>query len=368
MNSAAPARAIDVALVAGGTGGHVYPAIAVADALRGLDPSVHVDFAVDARPASADAVRRAGFEPEILPMSRGLQRGRSFSQVAATFGAFFALMRSFGRSVRWLRATRPAAVVGFGAYVTVPVVLAARLLRIPVVVHEQNGVPGLANRLAVRLGARAATSVPGTPLRGAILIGNPIRAQIVGIERQPQSPPLVAFVGASLGAGVLNECALDLYDRWRDRTDVAVRLVSGADLHDACRTRLDALRSDGDRLEFDLVPYEHDMAGLYARATLMVTRGGGTVMELAAVGMPAVVVPWPGATEDHQSANARAVAAVGGAVHVPESECDVDRIAAAIDALLADPQRLASMSAAMRGFARPDAAETMARLVLEAAA
>ncbi len=368
MNGAARSRTVDVAFVAGGTGGHVYPAIAVADALRGLDSSVTVAFAVDARAASAEAVRRAGYEPEVLPISRGLQRGRTVAQVLATIRSFVALVRSFVRSVRWLRRTRPAAVVGFGAYVTVPVVLAARLLRIPVVVHEQNGVPGLANRLAVRLGARAATSVPGTPLREALLTGNPIRAQIVGVERRPQTPPLVAFVGASLGAQVLNDCALDLYDRWRDRVDIAVRLVSGADLHDACRARLDGLRSTDDRLDFELVPYEHDMAGLYGRATLMVTRGGGTVMELAAVGMPAIVVPWSGATEDHQTANARAVAAAGGALHVPEPECRADRVAAAIDELLSNPQRLTSMSAAMREFARPDAAGALARLVLEVAA
>ncbi len=367
MSRAARARPNGVALVAGGTGGHVYPAIAVADALIDIAPTVRTHFAVDARPASGEAVRRSGYEPLVLPMARGLQRSLRLRDVWDSCVAAIAVVRSFVRSVVWLRRIRPAAVVGFGAYVTVPVVMAARVLRIAVVVHEQNGVPGLANRLAVRLGARAAISVPGTSLRNAVLTGNPIRPEIVRIVRDPQSPPLVAFVGASLGARVLNEGALDLYDRWRDRDDVALRLVSGVDHYDDCRARLDALRRPDDRLAFELVAYEYDMAGLYTRASLMVTRSGGTIMELAAAGMPAIVVPWDGATEDHQSANARAVAEAGGARPIREIECDGARLAAEIDSLVSDPEALTKMSEAMRAFARPDAAAALAELVLRTA-
>jgi UDP-N-acetylglucosamine--N-acetylmuramyl-(pentapeptide) pyrophosphoryl-undecaprenol N-acetylglucosamine transferase len=344
----------------------VYPAIALAEQLRADDPELTIRFVVDARPASAEAVRRAGFECTVLPLHRGLQRSLRPAAIVASLRAGLALVASVALALWAVLRARPAVVVGFGAYVTVPVVLAARARRVPILVHEQNGTPGLANRLAVRLGARAAVSVPGTALRDAVLTGNPIRADIVDVRRRPVDPPLVAFVGASLGAGVLNDVALGLYDRWRDRDDVAIQLVTGPDRFAACTPRLAALRRAGDRLDFVMVPFEHDMAGLYEHASIMVTRGGGSIWELAASGMPAIVVPWAGATDDHQSANAAALAAAGGAVHLPERECTVERMAQELDALLADPQRRRAMGEAMRGLARPDAAIRLAELVHEA--
>lgn len=355
----------DLLLVAGGTGGHVYPAIAVARALAATHPSARTRFAVDARPASREAVERAGFDADVVPIRRGLQRGRSWAAMRANARVALELVRAVAASWRLLRSARPRAVVGFGAYVSLPVIALARLRRVPVVVHEQNGHPGLANRIAVRLGARPAVSVPGTPLRGAVVTGNPVRPEIAATQRRPVVPPLVSVVGASLGAGVLNDATLDLYDRWRDRDDVAVDLVTGPALYDSCAARLDAQRRTEDRLVFRMVPYEHDMARLYRDATIMVTRGGGSVWELAAVGMPAIVVPWAGAAEDHQTANARACADVGGAVHLPESECDGARLATELDLLLADAERLERMSAAMHSLARPDAARAVADLVSE---
>lgn len=343
----------------------MFPAIAVAGALLDAHPGLRVGIVVDARPASAEAVRRAGFEPTILPLRRGLQRSVAPRAIAGSARAAFDLLRSLVRSWCWLRARGPKVVVGFGAYVTVPVTVAARSLRIPVVVHEQNGYPGLANRLAVRIGARAAVSVPGTPLRGAVVTGNPIRPEIVHVRRSPIEPPLVAIVGASLGAAVLNDAGLGLFDRWRGRSDLALRLVTGPDRFEACAGQLVRLRRADDRIDFVMLPYEHDMAGLYARASVMVTRGGGSVWELAAAGMPAIIVPWSGASEDHQTTNALACERAGGAVHLPERGCTPARLEAEIDALLASPARLLAMSEAMRAYARPDAAQQVAALVCE---
>lgn len=353
----------DLLVVAGGTGGHVYPAIAVARAFTAMHPSARIRFVVDARPASREAVERAGFDLDVVPIRRGLQRGRSWASLRANARVGLDLMRSIVVSWRLLRSVRPRAVVGFGAYVSLPVIALARLRRVPVVVHEQNGRPGLANRIAVRLGARPAVSVPGTPLRGAIVTGNPVRPDIVAAARRPVVPPLVGVVGASLGAGVLNDATLALCDRWRGRDDVAVELVTGPAHYDSCAARYGAMRCDDDRLSVQIVAYEHDMARLYADATIMVTRGGGSVWELAAVGMPAIVVPWAGAAEDHQTANARACAEAGAAVHLPESECDGARLATELDALLADGDRLERMSLAMHSLARPDAARAVAHLL-----
>jgi UDP-N-acetylglucosamine--N-acetylmuramyl-(pentapeptide) pyrophosphoryl-undecaprenol N-acetylglucosamine transferase len=236
-------------------------------------------------------------------------------------------------------------------------------------VHEQNAAPGLANRVAVRMGARAAVSLPGTPLRGAVLTGNPVRAEIAAVERDPDpARPLVTVFGGSLGAGRLNDAALDLYDRWRDRADVAVHHVTGARNYEACATRLAAARHPTDTLQYELVGYEDHMEQLYARTTLAVCRAGAiTVAELAAAGVPAVLVPLPGAPGDHQARNADALVDAGAAVVVPDAECDATRLDSELRGLLADPGRLDAMSAKARALGRPDAAARLADLVEEVA-
>src|SRR2546429_5659089 len=145
---------------------------------------------------------------------RGLQRRLTFANVRAAWDT----TRAFVRARRIIRQTQPSVVVGVGGYASLPCLLAARLARAPVVVHEQNAAPGLANRVAVRMGAKPAVSLPGTPLRGAIVTGNPIRGEIATTRRTPDpARPLVAVFGGSLGSGRINEAALDLYDRCRDR-------------------------------------------------------------------------------------------------------------------------------------------------------
>jgi UDP-N-acetylglucosamine--N-acetylmuramyl-(pentapeptide) pyrophosphoryl-undecaprenol N-acetylglucosamine transferase len=344
-------------LAAGGTGGHVYPAIAVAQALvaRGHH-TAELRFTVDARPATAEAVVRAGFAYDALPVDAGVRRGAARANLAAIAAAIRATAMAF----RLVRRHQPRVVIGFGAYASMPLVLAARAMRVPVVVHEQNAHPGIANRVAVRLGARAATSLPGTPLRNAVVTGNPVRPAIAAVARAPVTPPVVAIAGGSLGSGLLNEVGLGLHDRWRARDDVALEHVTGARYIDDCRGRV-VIRSD-DRLRYRLVGYEHDMPALYSRATVMITRSGGSVAELAAAGMPAILVPWADAAGDHQSANARTFAHAGAAVVLTEHECTAERVAAEVDALLGDPGLLASMSRASCGLARPGAADAVAAL------
>jgi UDP-N-acetylglucosamine--N-acetylmuramyl-(pentapeptide) pyrophosphoryl-undecaprenol N-acetylglucosamine transferase len=238
------------------------------------------------------------------------------------------------------------------------------------VVHEQNAAPGLANRIAVRLGARAAVSLPGTPLPGAVVTGNPVRAAVVAVERRPSPDhPLVAVFGGSLGARRLNEATAELYDRWRGRADVRVHHVSGAAGHTAAEAALAGGRRPGDALDYRLLRYEDRMPDLYAATSIAVCRAGATtVAELAAAGVPSVLVPLPGAPGDHQTRNAEALVAAGAAVLVPDAECTGARLAAELEPLLADPARLEKMSAAARTLARPGAAADLARLVEAAAA
>ena len=352
-------------ITGGGTGGHVYPALALADALvaRG-HPRETVRFVGARRGLEARVVPEAGYAIDLLP-GRGLQR----RVTAANLRAGWDTLTAFARARSIVRQSRPAVVVGVGGYASLPTLVAARLQRIPAVVHEQNAAPGLANRVAVRMGARAAVSLPGTPLRGAVLTGNPVREEIAAVRRDPDpARPLVTVFGGSLGAGRLNDAALGLYERWRDRTDVGVHHVTGPRNHEVCAARLAASRRPSDTLDYELVGYEDHMERLYARTTLAVCRAGAiTVAELAAAGVPSVLVPLPGAPGDHQTRNADALVGAGAAVVVPDAECDATRLDAELRGLLADPARLAAMSANGRTLGRPDAAARLADVVEEVA-
>ncbi len=358
------------ALVAGGgTGGHVYPALALADALvaRGHDRT-SVRFLGASRGLEARAVPDAGYEIDLLP-ARGFQRGISPQHLVDNVRMVGAMTIAVVRAVGIVRRLRPRVVVGVGGYASLPGVLAARVLRIPVVIHEQNAVPGLANKIAARLGARVAVSFADTDLPGATVIGNPVRASLATLVRSPDAArPLLGVVGGSLGSPRLNDAALDLYDRWRERGDVQVRHIAGTRHYDDCRARLDLLHRTQDTLEYELVPYEDQMDHFYGRTSLAVCRSGAiTVAELAAAGVPSVLVPWPGAAGDHQTDNARVMERAGAAVLLPDAQADGAHLDAVARELLLDPDRLTSMSAAARALARPDAADRLAELVEETA-
>jgi UDP-N-acetylglucosamine--N-acetylmuramyl-(pentapeptide) pyrophosphoryl-undecaprenol N-acetylglucosamine transferase len=351
-------------LAAGGTGGHLYPAIALADALvaRGHDRA-SIRFVGARGHLEATVVPDAGYAIDLLP-GRGLQRRLTLANLATIWEAVQATWRAVGLVRRY----RPAVVVGFGSYAALPTVVAARLLRRPTVVHDRDAAPGLGNRIGVWLGARAATSLPTTALKGAILVGNPVRADLRAIERRPQDPPLVAFMGGSQGALTVNRAALGLYDRWRSRTDVAVHHVCGPSHVDDAFARLTALRQADDTLEYQLVAYEDDVAGLLERVAVVVGRSGAsTVAELTAAGVPSLLVPLPGSPGDHQTRNARVLVDVGAAILVADDECDGPRLDRDLSPLLAEPSRLATMGEAARTLGRPDAADRLADLVEETA-
>jgi undecaprenyldiphospho-muramoylpentapeptide beta-N-acetylglucosaminyltransferase len=354
-------------ITGGGTGGHVYPALALADELvaRGhARGSIH--FVGAERGLEATAVPEAGYAIDLLP-GRGLDRARSLDALRRNLRTTGDTVMALVRAAQIVRRTSPAVVVGVGGYASLPALVAARLHGIPAVIHEADAHPGLANRIAVRLGARAAVSLPGTPLRAAVVTGNPIRPEIVRVQRAPLVPPVVAVVGGSLGAQRINRATLGLYDRWRARDDVVIHHVTGARGYEECREELSGLRVPGDSLDYRLIRYEDHMDTLYANATVMVCRSGGMTAELAAVGMPSILVPLPGAPGDHQTRNAEVFVRAGAGVMVPDAELDGDRLASALDALLADPPRLRAMGEAARSLGRTDATARFADLVEEVA-
>ncbi len=356
-------------ITGGGTGGHVTPALAIADALIASGHGrEELRFVGAVRGLEAEAVPAAGYDIDLLTLD-GIQRSLRPRDVLRSCRSIGYFVVAVGTCLRMLRRLRPSVVVGVGGYASAPAVIAARLLRLPTMVHEQNAVPGLVNRIAVRCGAKPAVSFLPSPWRDAVVTGNPIRTDVAATTRHEAAPPLLAVVGGSLGAGRLNAVALDLYDRWRHRDDLAVFHIAGPTRLEECAERLRTRRAAGDRLDYGLVGFETDMAGLYGRAAVLLCRAGATtVAEVSTVGVPAVYVPWSGSAEGQQAANAAAACAAGAAVMVADDDCDVHHVGPIVEALLADVAAREAMAAAAREMGRPGAAAALAARIEAVAA
>ena len=360
------------ALIAGGgTGGHLLPGLAVAQALvaRGHDPST-IHFVGSNTGFEARVVPSAGFTLDELP-GRGIQRRLTVENVLALVG----LVRAGWRALRIVHRHRPRVVVALGGYASVACGLAAVVWRVPIVVLEQNKRAGAANRLVGWRARAAAVAFEDTDLPRAVVTGNPLRADVREAAEHPDrdtarvklglpaNRTVIGVFSGSLGARRINEAVRELATRWSDRSDLAIRHVIGRrDYQDFAGRALAPAA-----LVYQVVEYEEHMDSLLAAVDLAVTRAGGSVAELAAFGVPAVLVPLPIATRDHQTANAEVFAAAGAAVVVADHELTTDRLEAELTPLLADPARRAAMARAMRAHAHLDAADRVAALVEECA-
>jgi len=356
----------------GGTAGHVVPGRAIAGELveRGLARE-QVHYVGSARGIETRLVPEAGFPLTVLP-GRGIQRRFAI----ANLGAILGLLAAVVTGVRLVRRLRPAVVIGLGGYASVPCVIGAVVWRVPIVLAEQNAVPGAANRLASRFAKACAVSFEGTDLPRATWTGNPVRPEVLAVaeageaERREararldidENRTMVAVFGGSLGARRINHAVADASAEWGERVDLAVRHVSGTRDHAELIDRLSAV--DHGALAYELVEYEDDMPSVYCAADIVLCRAGASsVAELMVTGVPSILVPLPGAPGDHQTANARALVDAGAAVLVADAELDADRVRAEIEALLVDPERRGTMRAAARSVARPDAARAVVDLI-----
>lgn len=360
----------------GGTGGHVLLALATARALaaRGHRPE-EIALVGSRRGQEADLLAGEDFPVVLLP-GRGIARRLDAATLRANLGAAAGIVSATARAVALLVRDRPKVVVSVGGYASFPADLAALVLGIPLVLVNIDAVPGLVHRLLGRFAAASAVSFPGTPLPRAVVTGTAVRREIadaadrsaeaVARARRALGLPLdrrvVAVVGGSLGAGRVNEATAGLARRWSARKDVVLYHVVGR------RNWDDAMKSVDGPLDYRVVPFEDRMALLYQACDVLVCRAGAvTVAEVAVAGVPAVVVPLPGAPGDHQTANARALVDVGAGILVPDERCDPATLAGTLDALLADPERLASMRQAALRLGRPDAADRVAEVVTRCA-
>jgi UDP-N-acetylglucosamine--N-acetylmuramyl-(pentapeptide) pyrophosphoryl-undecaprenol N-acetylglucosamine transferase len=372
------ARPLSLLVAAAGTGGHVFPGIAQARTVLEYDPAATIRFAGTTRGIETRVVPEAGFELDLLPvqpLSRRLAR--------ETLLAPFAAVAGVAAARRLIRRHRFDVVCGMGGYVTLPVAVAARLERVPVVLHEQNAVPGIANRLAARVASRIALGVKeaatGFPPGRTVVVGNPVRPELARLDRQglhaeglaafgldPERRTLFVF-GGSQGAQRINQALVAATGHWPQPERVQVLHACGRRDEADIRAAWAAADPEGRGLLVKVVPFIERMDLAYAAADLALTRAGAVTMaELTATGTPAVMVPLPHAAADHQAANARAVAAAGGAVVVDDAALDGASLARAAAPLLADPDRLAAMGRAMRELGHPAAGEELAALVVEA--
>ncbi len=359
-----------VLLAGGGSAGHTSPLLATADALRRLDATVEVTALGTPRGLEGRVVPEAGYPLEMIPPVPLPRRPNAdLVRVPARLrGAVKGALAVVDR-------IRPDVVVGFGGYVSVPAYLAARRRHLPIVVHEGNALPGIANKLGARFTTHVATSFPETPLRHASYVGLPIRRMISTLDRTALREearrtfgldadlPTVLVFGGSQGARRLNQSVSAAADAF-DAAGVQVLHVVGASNWEPQRRETEPERE----VPYVVVPYVDRMDLAYAAADLVVCRAGAnTVTEVASVGLPAVFVPLP-IGNGEQDLNARPVVDAGGGLLVQDGAFTPEWVSGTVPALAADRDRLAAMSAAASGLIPRDADEKLARIVLDAGA
>lgn len=341
-------------MLAGGTGGHVYPALAVALELR--ERGFELQWIGTNRGLEARVLGEHSIPLQILPM-RGLRGKGLLQQVQALVLLLISLLQSLWLMLRF----RPAVVVGMGGYVSFPAALAAWMLRRPLMLQEQNAIAGSANRALARFASRIATGFPNV-LSGhpqALYLGNPVRAALRRVGENQSwhwdatRPLQILVLGGSLGAQSLNEAipavaqTFGIRCRWRHQ-------CGEAHLADTQR-----IYAGMDSLDVDLSAFIDDMEAAYAWADLVICRAGAlTVAELAVTGRPSILVPLPGAIDDHQTVNARFLSDASAALLL--SQAELPRLAHHLSTLLDSPELLANMASAARTCARPDATAAIA--------
>jgi UDP-N-acetylglucosamine--N-acetylmuramyl-(pentapeptide) pyrophosphoryl-undecaprenol N-acetylglucosamine transferase len=358
-----------ILLAAGGTGGHLFPAEALGVEL--IRRGHRVRLVTDAR-----ALRYTGLftkdTMDVVPSETVRSRTPwSLARTGATLAAGTLV------ALNLMRRLKPAAVVGFGGYPTVPPLLAARLFGVPTLVHEANAVLGRANRFLSSRVSAIATSLPGVLDRDPALagktttVGTPMRPAILAAAAvkfaapEPNGPLRLLVVGGSQGARVMADIVPGAIERLEP--SLWNRLILTQQVREEDMTRVRAVY-DRLKINAELAPFFVDLPALLASSQLVISRSGaGTVAELGAIGRPSILVPLPGAIDQDQFANAGVLAQANGAIRIAQGDFTPDRLAAEISSLAAEPARLTAMATAARGVGRLDAAERLADLVAKVA-
>lgn len=358
----------------GGTGGHIYPAITIARAIAGLT-DCEILFVGTKTGLEADIVPKEGFAFATVDAG-GLERRLTL----ANFRALFRAASGLFQSLALVRRFRPDLVIGTGGYVCGPVLLTASLLGVPTIIQEQNVIPGVTNRILARFVRKIAVGYPeagqffGAGGDKVFVTGNPVRPAVLNATRQQG---LAAFglaadrltllvAGGSRGARTLNTAMVEVHRRFAGRGNLQILHVTGQNEYNNI---VGLIRQAGIDIEktgnITVVPYLYNMPEALAVADLAIFRAGAIgLAELTARGVPAVLVPYPYAAENHQEHNARVLEKSGAAVVIRDAELTGERLAAAVESLIGDRATLAAMAQASKALGRPEAAEAIARLAI----
>lgn len=349
---------------AGGTGGHIYPAIAIAQEYLSRDPARKVIFVGTEYGLEKTLVPKAGFPIEFI--SVGGMKGKSLGQ---TLRNLVRLPLGFAGAWKLITRYRPSAILGVGGYASGPVVLIGSLRKIPTLIHESNAAPGLTNRILARFASAVAVAFPAALdvlKRPGQVTGNPIRAEFFKSTVKPRSERgdgkvrLLIF-GGSQGSRILNDtftAALLFLSRLKDRLEIVHQTGPGEHAKVVEAYRASAFR------DARVVPYLDNMADELAAADLVISRSGAmTVGELTALGRAAILIPFALATHNHQEMNARELERAGGAVVITEPQLTPEKLAGAVSEVLSDPQKPSRMGRAAKALATPDATKDIVSML-----
>ena len=354
-------RPFRLLIAGGGTGGHLFPGVAIAEELRAREPDAAVRFVGTERGIEARVLPGLGWELALIQVS-----GLKTVGVWGAIKGVFRLPRAYFQARRRVKEFRPDAVIGVGGYASGPVVLAAKLRGVPTAICEQNSIPGMTNKILGRLARKVflafAVSERFFKPKKLALVGNPVRRELLARLTAPPAPgphvePLtpkvrVLVCGGSQGAVKVNELAAEALIALAKERPIAVVHQTGAQGLDATSARYRDARVNA-RVE----PFIQDMATEYLNADVIISRAGATtVAELAVAGKPAIFIPYPFAADNHQEINAREMADAGAALMFRQADLTGPALADALRPLLADPSVRARMGEAMRKLARPGAA------------
>ncbi|MCF6095892.1 undecaprenyldiphospho-muramoylpentapeptide beta-N-acetylglucosaminyltransferase [Thermovorax subterraneus] len=362
-----------VIITGGGTGGHIYPAIAIAQGLKMKFPDIKILFVGTEKGLENDLVPKAGFELKKI-RARGFKRKLSLENLSTlkevALGGF--------QSLALLKKEKPDLVIGTGGYVAGPVVFFASMLKIPTLIHEQNVKPGITNRILSRFVDKVAVSFPDSvkyfPKDKVVVTGNPIRREIVLTEKSralkelgvDKEKPLVLSFGGSQGALRINEAILELIDLIKDDGTFQLFHITGKRNYDDFVRKLEYKGINPSGLgHIKVRPYVYEMHYAIAAADLVVSRAGAiTIAELTAAGKPAILIPLPTAAGQHQDYNAGFMRKNGAAVIIKDRELSGKKLYDTIRNLLSDRNTLVEMSKASKKLGRPDALERILKEII----
>jgi len=359
----------------GGTGGHIYPALTIIRALQRKVSDAEFLYVGTAHGMEADIIPKEG-----LPFATVDIRGFEHHLSAANLLRAGKAMHGVLNAMRIVRQFRPHVAIGTGGYVCGPILLAASLMHVPSLIQEQNVIPGITNRIlskfVTKIAAGSAAAARHFPKAKTVVTGNPIRAEVMGADARDgfraygfdPKLPVVLVSGGSLGARAINRAMIDILVEAQKYETVQYLHATGKKEYEDVVQRLQAAGVNLEHPCIKVVPYLYDMPQAEAMAKLAIFRAGAIgLAELTARGIPAILVPYPYAAENHQEFNAREMEKAGAAKVILNSDLTSETLASALAELLTEPSKLADMAAASKAMGRPQAAEAIANLVLEIA-